>query len=960
MPFFDVAVRAQLAQSEVMSFTRNQYIAGTQNWAMAQDRYKRLYIANNEGLLVFNGTNWQLYPVPNKTILRSIAFGADGKLYAGAQDELGYYAADKVGRLQFTSLKYLLPAEDQKFTDVWQLEVCGQDVFFRTNTKIFKLNGQKITVYPSSAGWISLHQYQGRALAQDAGAGLLIFENGAWQQLIGKEMLPADVIITDVVPWHQDTSLLSTVKHGLFFLSGNKLTPYPFSTPGFNALQHFTSLSVVDDSSFLAGTYFNGIYHISRNGKVMENIATRSGLPNNTVRCVFTDNTGNAWIGLDNGIAFFACNNAIKHINPPVFNNGAVYNVREYNGDLYFALSTGLQWLPAGTIKDLTMVAAEPKSILSGLTWNVAVINNQLLAGRDDGFWKINNYTATQVTANTGYWTFQPVAGTSPGAMAAGNYLGISFYENENGNWVNKGDAAAFTESSRYVETENNTIWVSHPYRGVYKINPASKSVTLYTSSKGLPADLDNHVFKIKNKILFATTKGIYEYDAVHDAMIRAKEYAGLFGDRPVRYLKDDEKGNIWFVQGKMVGVADYSGASPVIHFIPELRNRILSGFENIYPLNTENILVGSEQGFYHINYEKYRIKIQALKAYLNQVQIIGNRDSIIFGGYGFDQDAKNIPALPYKRNSLRFSFAASAYGPQSGMEFSFWLEGFDTKWSDWASQHEKDYTNLPEGRYYFHVKARNSPSNESEEYVYAFSIAPPWYRSLWAYLFYVLGTAALLVALYKFQNRRHRIKQEQRRLMDQKKFEEEQRQLTYNHQLELEKTEKEVIRLKNENLEADIERKNAELAATAMNLVHKKEFLLKITDDLNKLFKPGKDTVDPAELKKIIRSLGSEEKLGEEWEQFSIHFNSVHSNFLISLKTAFPVLSAHDLKLCAYLRMNLSSKEMARLMNISVRGVEINRYRLRKKLQLQPKEDLFQFLLNLDSNNKTGTQPAQ
>ena len=137
------------------------------------------------------------------------------------------------------------------------------------------------------------------------------------------------------------------------------------------------------------------------------------------------------------------------------------------------------------------------------------------------------------------------------------------------------------------------------------------------------------------------------------------------------------------------------------------------------------------------------------------------------------------------------------------------------------------------------------------------------------------------------------------------------------------------------------------------MNLVQKKEFLLKLTEELNKLNKPGKETVDTSELKKIIRSLASEEKLDEEWNQFSIHFNNVHTNFLITLKNAHPNLNAHELKLCAYLRMNLTSKEIAQLLSISVRGVEISRYRLRKKLQLQPKEDLFQFLLNVEAMNK-------
>jgi DNA-binding CsgD family transcriptional regulator len=132
------------------------------------------------------------------------------------------------------------------------------------------------------------------------------------------------------------------------------------------------------------------------------------------------------------------------------------------------------------------------------------------------------------------------------------------------------------------------------------------------------------------------------------------------------------------------------------------------------------------------------------------------------------------------------------------------------------------------------------------------------------------------------------------------------------------------------------------------MNLVQKKEFILKIKDTLKHLNKNEKESLDSQELKKLLRSLAEEEKLNDEWEQFSIHFNNVHGDFLVKLSEKYPTLKAHELKLCAYLRMNLSSKEIAQLMSISVRGVEISRYRLRKKLNIPTETNLFQFLLEI------------
>ena len=938
-----------IGRNEVTSFTRNKYGAGTQNWAIERDENNRLYIANNEGLLVYNGTIWQLYPVPNKTILRSIGFGAGGRLYAGAQDELGYYAPDKVGRLLFTSLKQLLPEQDRNFSDVWQLEVAGNDVFFRTDAKIFKLSGEKMTIYPSRSGWLSMHKYQGNILAHEKNTGLLLYQNNQWQTLLSGDLLPPDFFITDIVPYQKDTSLISTTGNGLYLLTKNNLIPFGIKSALLNTKQHFTSLWMLDDNSFLAGTYFNGIYRISKQGAVIENISTKNGMPNNTVRCLFADNYSNAWVGLDNGLAYFTYNNAVKHINPASFNNGAGYDAKVLNGDLYFALSTGLQWISAKSSSDLSAITYEPKTIIGGLTWNLSVINNQLMAGRDDGLYSVNNYLAKPVSKNTGFWGCRPLLQTTPLKVVAGNYLGLHFFEMVNGELIDAGSLEGFNESSRYIETDDNSIWVSHPYRGIYRINLTDRSVQQFTQKEGLPASLDNHVFKIKGKIVFATSRGIYEYDKTTDKIIKSATYTELFGELPIRYLKEDEKGNIWFVQEKMTGVADYSAGKPVIHYIPELKNKILSGFENILPYDNRNILVGGEAGFYHINYEKYQEKIKPFAAYVTQIKTTGASDSILFGGYVFDStDSKKTITIPYKLNSLLFSYAASAYGQHNPSEFSYYLQGFDKGWSSWTNNTQKEYTNLPAGTYTFNIKSRQSPSHESSVYQFTFTIKSPWYQTIWAYALYFILIVGFLYAILRNQSLRHRKKQEARRLADQLKFEEEQKQMAYQHQLELAKSEKELIHLQNEKLEGEIKHKNAELASATMNLVQKKEFILKLKSELQQLQKNARVGDDNPELKKLLKVLSEEEKLDEEWNSFSQHFNSVHGDFLTILKNKFPSLKPHELRLCAYLRMNLSSKEIAPLMSISIRGVEISRYRLRKKLALPTEVNLVQFLMDL------------
>jgi len=962
-----------IGQREIQNFQKKYYNAGTQNWSIKQDAEGRLYFANNEGLLVYDGTYWKLLPLPNKTIVWSIEFGKDNRLYVGGQDEMGFFAPDKSGKLSYTSLKTLLDEGDQKFADVWNIISLDKDVFFRCNAKLFKYHNNNITVYQPWSSWIFLGMHQKQLLAHDEGKGLLIYQSGRWESLIDKSLLPKDFYITSITPFAANTSLITTFKNGLFLLKDNKLTPFILNGGDISNLQyqHFTSSTKIDENNYLIGTYNNGFYHINHSGNIVEHFAKEDGLQNNSVKSLFTDKNNNIWLGLSDGIDFIPYNSAVKHIDPKIFNDGAGYSVTSYGNNLYFALSNGIYKIPLEQTNDLSYLHNNTKIIAEGQTWNIFELNGKLLAGREEGLFNLTNNLLVPVDKATGYWTFQPVKKGLEPLYAAGNYQGVDLFSESNGNFYKKKGIPNLNTSARFlaIDSVSNIIWVSHPYRGVYKINLNNDSVKLYTLNNGLPSTLNNHVYKIKNQILIATEKGIYEYNAPADRFIPSAFYEKIFNDISVRYLKEDTEGNIWFVHEKSIGVVDFSKKTPSIIYLPELKNRILSGFENIYPVNKNNIFVGGEMGFYHINYETYKQNIHPLQVYINEVKIKNETEKLIFGGYYRSvnndsnlQTIENIPDIQYSFNSIHFEYSSPFYEQQSNLEYSYYLKGFDRSWSDWTKKTEKDYTNLPAGNYLFQIKVRNNLNTESKITTYSFHILTPWYNSIWAWFIYLLIATGALYLLYKKQEKEIHKKQEKKLLEERKRYEEEQRNIAYLHQLALEKSEKELVQLKNEKLESEIEFKNSELASTAMNLVQKKEFLIKIKEELNKINqinKLGKDTIETSELKKILRSLTEDEKLNDEWEQFSIHFNKVHGDFLVILKEKFSDLKPHELKLCAYLRMNLSSKEIAHLMSISVRGVEISRYRLRKKLQLPTDTNLFQFLFEIESAGRKNNNEA-
>jgi DNA-binding CsgD family transcriptional regulator len=931
---------------DIENYSKQSYKGGAQNRQIRQDKKGVMYFANSEGVLVFNGIKWKTYPLPNNSIVRSVEFGPDNKMYVGGQDEFGYFSPNESGQLIYHSMKGLIPKEENSFTDVWEIYFFKDWVFFQTSNKIFQISGNHCTVYKSTH-WRFITPFSDKLIAQDFDKGLLSFQNGVWAPFLQKSELPADYFATSLTMIGKDSGLLTTLKNGCYLLNGNTATKFQSPTVDFIASKNISCCTMVNENHIALATNLAGCFIIDKKGNLVQSFSRKEGLQNNNILDIFLDKEKNLWLGLDDGIDFIAYNNAIRHIYPEYLNEGSGYASTIYNNELYIGTSNGLFKVPLYEEKDLSYIKGSfiPVPNTKGQVWNLSEVNGKLLMGHHDGAFAIDNNGATTIDKSSGFWTFLPVQNVLPASiMAAGTYQGINFYNYENGKFVSK-DVKAHFESARFVVIDNGSIWIAHPYKGIYKVvNPETKpTIKFYTAKEGVQSVNGNYIFKIQNRIILASENGIFEYDINKDEFRPSEHLDKLFKGKKIRYLKEDGAGNIWFVFDKTLGVIDLSTKDPKAIYFPELTNKFVSGFEFVYPLNNNNVLIGGEKGFYHINYEQYRKIKYKLPVQITIVKAMNDGDSLLYGGYaGEVNDTANLiqkrkTKISHSWNSFHFEFASPVYAQHANIEYSYFLEGFDEKWSEFSTKTEKEYTNLPTGDYSFKVKARNNLGAESEAGSYNFTVLPPWYLSVWAYLVYVCIFIYGNYLFFNYQKKKFRLQQE--------KHEEEQKRLLYLHQLELEKNEKEIIRLRNEKLEAEIHHKNTELASTAMHLVQKGELLGKVKEQMIKMKKTS-DIEQDADVKKIIRTINDDDKKDEQWEHFAMHFDKVHSDFLVLLKAKYPSLTANELKLCAYLRMNLATKEIAQLMNISVRGVEISRYRLRKKLSVPTEMNLFDFLL--------------
>lgn len=975
--FFSISITVSaqntIALPQIINYPRHTYSAGTQNWKIAQDKNGIIYVANDEGLLTFDGQFWKKYTIPSADNIRSLAIGNDGRIYTGALGELGYFEPGKNGILRYTSLSHLIPEAEKDFTDVWDVLPFGNSVFFRSYKRIFELKDNKLTVY-KNVSWSFLGVANGRLISKAYGLGLLVYDNGSWRSFLKGDTLPEKAQVISVMPLNKDSALLITKKHGSYILAHNQLVP--FKTDGMKLICEKNPYAAVPVTSDLMaiGTSLGGCYIINKGGEIVQRLSKEDGLQMNDVLAVFADREKNLWLGLANGIDFVAFDGPIKHIFADYEEHSAGKSALIFNDYLYICTSNGLYRAPTGGKNEVNFVRSSFEAIpnTKGQAWHLSEINGQLIMGHNDGFFVIKDNVPQPIDASSGFWTFLPLNNIMPSpVILAGTYNGINFYNFQNGKFVNPSIHSHF-ESARYIAIENDIAWAAHPQKGLYKVNlngGINPSYTPYADKKRiLSSKNQNHLFKVKNRIVLTNEKGFFEYNARIDDFEQSAFFQNIFGNLSVEYLKESSDGNIWFIENKHVGVVDFSGKKPAIVYIPELNSRAVgNGLEFIYPYNNRNILIAGEEGFFNVDYEKYRQSKNITPILISSVRISNKTDSTIFGGYmaGNAQIAeKNTEQqqIDYSWNSIHFEYSSQLYGKQSSIEYSYILEGFDNAWSPWIKRTGKEYTNLSPGSYTFKVKARTYSGNESVAATYHFTILPPWYRTWWAYLLYALMASALIYGANKRQKRKFlqqkRKHEEERKNLEyvnslqKEKYEEEQKQLLYLHQLEIERNEKEIIRLQNEKLETEIQLKNTELASTSLNLIQQGEMLVKVKEEFIRMKKVKDVDMDSDEYKKIIKMLG-ENKMKKNWEQFAVHFDKVHSDYLVSLKEHFPNLTPSELKLCAYLRLNLSSKEIAQIMNITIKSVELGRHRLRKKLGIEPHVNLFNYLLNYHSEIK-------
>ncbi|MEJ2884487.1 triple tyrosine motif-containing protein [Pedobacter sp. GR22-6] len=909
----------------IQNYSKSDYKAGNQNWSVAKDKNGVLYYGNTRGLLSYDGQYWHQYLMPNRQIIRSVAASADGKIYVGAFGEFGYWSGSDA-RLSYTSLSTLIRKPNALNEEIWKIYVSGKRVYFQSFSAIYCYENGKIEVIKGPGTLLFLHQVGQKLYAEVIGRGLFELRE---QQLIAlpheSASVPADIL--SVLPYKNAGLLIGTSKNGLYIYDGKDYQPLNVQATDFLKTYQLNNGVRVLNNYYAFGTILNGIIITNDQGEILQHFSKSSGLQNNTILSLYADDDQNLWTGLDNGIDRIELNSSLYFYFDKSGAFGTVYSSLIYGNKIYLGTNQGLFYSELSLGSNGFDFKLIPGS--QGQVWELTEIDGQVFCGHNNGTFKVMNGSIQKISDISGGWTIKKL-NSNPDYLVQGTYTGLSLYKkNASGQWGFSHRVAGFTEPSRYVEQDSKgNIWVSHAYRGLYKLELSAdlKKVVRresYGAQNGLPGDYTVNVFNLEKRLLYATTKGFFVHDEISNSFSVYTELNKRLGSFAFSSkIIPAGTSKYWLIGNGRMSLADFRQSGKIS--IDSSRFSILDGrmvqyYENISRISDNRYLISVDDGFVIYNAAassaKHRVTLPAVLI-------------------------REINEIKDGRNSKHISYALPYYR-QARIQYQYFLEGYSKDWSDWTVASEKDFTNLSSGDYVFKLRARINEEIATGITEMKFSIPAPFYATIWAFAFYAIIFGLLIYGSKKLYDRKLQI--DKQRITERLQAEKEA-----HLRKEAEANERQIIALQTEKLQVELEGKNRELANSAMSLVYKNELLQKLSEEILKLKDGNGKPLAEDQTRKIQKVI--EEGMNDErdWNLFEHSFNEAHENFFKKLKANYPDLVPNDLKLCAYLHMNMSSKEMASLLNITLRGVEIRRYRLRKKLNVPHDKNLSEFLMEL------------
>ncbi|MDU1890671.1 MAG: triple tyrosine motif-containing protein [Dysgonomonas sp.] len=915
----------------IINLNRDKYQADNKNWSIGQDKRGFMYFGNDIGLLEFDGIKWNLNRLPNSLTVRSVAVLSHETIFTGSYEEFGRWDRDVSGKLVYTSISDLLDKALFKNDDFWKIWIGEGCVYFQSFSSIYVYDYESVKRVPAEHGFLFLTKVRDEFIVQQMLGPLF--------KLKGKELVKienSDIFKgTDarvILPYGDDKYLIGTSTAGIYIYDGKTFEEWNNGLSKELNSKELNCGVLTSEGTYLLGTILDGIYEVDLQGRILDKISTQSNLQNNTVLALYEDNVNNIWVALDKGIAYIQYNGNLSYYTDLTGNTGAVYCAARWNGKLFIGTNQGVFYIPES---ELSYPNALSRMIFlagtQGQVWDLRVIDNKLYCCHNKGLKEIlPNLSITEpFSIGTGIYNITEANITDRNLLVLSTYQSIKIIDKETGEIFSPGQ---ISEPINKAEVDHlGNVWLEHFNRGIYRCKldenmSGFRNFSYYGGNNKDGLSYKMKLFKVGGRVVLLGNSRFYTYDDIANQIVPNAILDECFKSIiSIKQIISINKNTFWALTPTSIYKFFYDGyeASILEAYGLGLNLSLVNTYENISVLDDSSSLVCLDNGFILYN------KIGEGNNVLNRTLYSPLLESM--GTFSTDGSVeyKNLSEeakVSYNYNSITFWFSVSNAFSQN-LSFQYMLEGVDPVWSVPQKINSVSYARLPKGKYIFHVRTVDELGTYSEITSYEFQIMAPWYQTPWAYILYIVVILVLFYVIWMLVLRRYR----------------------NLHLQKIRQRETRRLRTLNGELQNKVEQKNAELLTQTSFIIHKNELIMKIKDILDDFYAHHKsNTINPL-YQKINSLLNNNMNSEDDWKMFLIKFEEKHTGFFKKMKSLYPQLTNNDLRLCACLKLNLETKEIAALMNLSVRAVENSRYRLRKKLNIQPSQNLNEFFLTID-----------
>jgi signal transduction histidine kinase len=758
-------------------FSPNEYWAGTQNWSVAEDHRGIMYFGNINGVLEYNGATWKLFTLDNLSAARSLATGNDGLIYVGGFNEFGVLLPNEFGQLKYFSFNKYLEPEVSDYGEVWRVNCLNDTVFFVTENYLFYFANGSVSHIKSeqSSKFYLTFIVNDKLYVHQEGWGLGVFNTNKIT-LVEKGRVLASEKIHSIFPIDNDL-LICTRNNGFFKyqneggrISIRSLNDFNMKTRSLN--DYFISKSYYSGvqltNGYIAMTSISGdILIIDQQLNVIEVINSETIGIKSPAYGLYQAYNGALWLALDNGIALVEIQSPIRFWDEGRGLSGVIADVARLRDTLYIATGSGVFYTTNPMANDFELSTFHPVNENFEQVWEFLYFqppsdnwqypyslspdftldqkNAILLVATRKGIFQINGCKAKKISGYERVLNMQQ-SKKDPSKLYLALYNGIALTQYVDGKWVDRGYQFGVSKQINDVaEDSSGNYWLSVDFVGLYRVKPNTLNshnpiIDTFDINDGLPSVRSIRIFDEHNPPLFYVDM---EYYIFNDSTSRfEKRQQNMTEDTQPNEDELMEDALPWYRIGDDILTYFYVAhlTDSVVWFST---SKGITRFKKEFPYNYKYIP----------------------PAIITQVAL---EDSILFHGTN-NALSNNLLAdttlwvttsssvvnysgeISYSRNSISFHYSLPFYEGDKPNLFSIKLEGYSKDWTEWTSETKKEFINLPPGRYVFKVKGKNIYRIESEIAEYHFTILPPWYRTIYAYIGFVILLLSLITVIVKF-----------------------------------------------------------------------------------------------------------------------------------------------------------------------------------------------------------------